>query len=400
MDKVILHCDVNSFYASVELLDYPELKDKPVAVSGSSDNRHGIILAKNEAAKRFGIVTAETTWQAMKKCPDLVLLPPNHKKYREFSIKLNKIYNMYTNLIEPFSVDESWLDVTASQKLFGNGEEIANSIRKRVKTELGLSLSIGVSFNKIFAKMGSEYKKPDATTLITRENYKSILWPLPVNQLFFVGYATSEKLKANGVLTIGDLANSRESKIKNLLGSQGLVLRSYARGEDNSSVKDFNQRDKIKSVGNGMTFRRNISGQQDISLGLSHLSNTVAVRLRKYGLKAYGVKVDIKDPKFKVISRQTQLDNATNLAEEIRNTAMQIIQKYWDTEAEIRLLTVTAINLVDEKERRQLSIFDNIEKSIEKSESLERTMDAIRNKFGDESIDFANIIRNDIGIDY
>ena len=203
MDKVILHCDVNSFYASVELLDYPELKDKPVAVSGSSDNRHGIILAKNEAAKRFGIVTAETTWQAMKKCPDLVLLPPNHKKYREFSIKLNKIYNMYTNLIEPFSVDESWLDVTASQKLFGNGEEIANSIRKRVKTELGLSLSIGVSFNKIFAKMGSEYKKPDATTLITRENCKSILWPLPVNQLFFVGYATSEKLKANGVLTIG-----------------------------------------------------------------------------------------------------------------------------------------------------------------------------------------------------
>lgn len=400
MDKVILHCDVNSFYASVELLDYPELKDKPVAVSGSSDNRHGIILAKNEAAKRFGIVTAETTWQAMKKCPDLALLPPNHKKYREFSIKLNKIYNMYTNLIEPFSVDESWLDVTASQKLFGNGEEIANSIRKRVKTELGLSLSIGVSFNKIFAKMGSEYKKPDATTLITRENYKSILWPLPVNQLFFVGYATSEKLKANGVLTIGDLANSRESKIKNLLGSQGLVLRSYARGEDNSSVKDFNQRDKIKSVGNGMTFRRNISGQQDISLGLSHLSSTVAVRLRKYGLKAYGVKVDIKDPKFKVISRQTQLDNATNLAEEIRNTAMQIIQKYWDTEAEIRLLTVTAINLVDEKESRQLSIFDNIEKSIEKSESLERTMDAIRNKFGDESIDFANIIGNDIGIDY
>lgn len=400
MDKVILHCDVNSFYASVELLDYPELKDKPVAVSGSSDNRHGIILAKNEAAKRFGIVTAETTWQAMKKCPDLVLLPPHQKKYREFSIKLNKIYNMYTNLIEPFSVDESWLDVTASQKLFGNGEEIANSIRKRVKTELGLSLSIGVSFNKIFAKMGSEYKKPDATTLITRENYKSILWPLPVNQLFFVGYATSEKLKANGVLTIGDLANSRESKIKNLLGSQGLVLRSYARGEDNSSVKDFNQRDKIKSVGNGMTFRRNISGKQDISLGLSYLSNTVAVRLRKYGLKAYGVKVDIKDPKFKVISRQTQLDNATNLAEEIRNTAMQIIQKYWDTEAEIRLLTVTAINLVDEKESRQLSIFDNVEKSIEKSESLERTMDAIRNKFGDESIDFANIIGNDIGIDY
>ncbi|MDY2959926.1 MAG: DNA polymerase IV [Hornefia sp.] len=400
MDKVILHCDVNSFYASVELLEHPDLADKPVAVSGSSDNRHGIILAKNEAAKRYGIVTAETIWQATKKCPGLVLLPPHHRKYREFSVKLNKIYHQYTNLIEPFSVDESWLDVTASRKLFGSGEDIANTIRERVRHELGLSLSIGVSFNKIFAKMGSEYRKPDATTVITRENYKRLLWPLSVNQLFFVGYATSEKLKSCGIMTIGDLANSNEMKIKELLGNQGLVLRSYARGEDNSAVKDFDQRDKIKSVGNGMTFRRNISSREDISIGLSHLAGTVAGRLRKYGLKAYGVKVDIKDPNFKVISRQTQLDTATNLAEEIRKTALDIVKKYRSEGSEIRLLTVTAINLVDEKESEQLSIFDNFGKSRRKSESLERTMDEIKNKFGNEAIDYANIIGNDIGIDY
>lgn len=195
MDRVILHCDVNSFYASVELLEKPELLDKPVAVSGNPDNRHGIVLAKNEAAKRFGIVTAETVWQAKKKCPELVFLSPHHDKYRQFCEKLNAIYNQYTNLVEPFSVDESWLDVTASRKLFGDGKTIADTLRKRVKEELGLSLSIGVSYNKIFAKMGSEYKKPDATTVISAENYRRLLWPLPVSEMFFVGFATAEKLK-------------------------------------------------------------------------------------------------------------------------------------------------------------------------------------------------------------
>ena len=181
MDRVILHCDVNSFYASVELLGRPDLRDKPVAVSGNPDDRHGIVLAKNEAAKRFGVITAETVWQAKKKCPGLVFLPPHHDKYRDFCSKLNKIYNQYTNLVEPFSVDESWLDVTASRRLFGDGKQIADALRNRVKKELGLSLSVGVSYNKIFAKMGSEYKKPDATTLINRENYRDLLWPLPVN---------------------------------------------------------------------------------------------------------------------------------------------------------------------------------------------------------------------------
>ena len=205
-DRVILHCDMNGFFASVELLSHPELRDRPMAVCGSPDKRHGIILAKNEPAKKAGVVTAETVWQALKKCPDLQFVPPHMSKYKHYSRLINEIYQRFTDMVEPFSIDESWLDVTASQSLFGSGREIADTIRETVKKELGLTLSAGVSFNKIFAKMGSEYKKPDATTLITRENYKDILWPLPARDMFFVGKATAQKLAAAGISTIGDIA--------------------------------------------------------------------------------------------------------------------------------------------------------------------------------------------------
>jgi len=399
MDRVILHCDMNSFFASVELLEHPELRDVPVAVSGSPDSRHGIILAKNEAAKKYGVVTAETIWQALKKCPDLSFLPPHHEKYREFSHKINKIYLDYTDMVEPFSVDESWLDVTASQKLFGSGREIADKIRNRVREELGLTLSAGVSYNKIFAKMGSEYKKPDATTVISRENYRELLWSMPVGEMFFVGWATAEKLRAMNIDTIGALAMADSMALEKLLGKQGPVLRAYARGEDESPVCLYDQRDKIKSVGNGFTFSRNLKGEDDIMTALVSLSDTVAGRLRKYQLKAYGVKVDIKDPSFKTISRQKQLELPTNLADEIRKNAMDIIRSSWRIQDPIRLLTVTAINLVDETESEQLSFFTNIDGGRERSESIERTMDAIRSKFGDSSISFGQIIGNDIGID-
>jgi DNA polymerase-4 len=399
MDRVILHCDMNSFFASVELLDHPELRQVPVAVSGSPDSRHGIILAKNEAAKKYGVVTAETIWQALKKCPDLRFLPPHHEKYREFSQKINKIYLEYTDMEEPFSVDESWLDVTASQKLFGSGPEIADKIRQRVHQELGLTLSAGVSYNKIFAKMGSDYKKPDATTVISRENYRDILWPLPVGEMFFVGWATAEKLRSVEIDTIGALARADADALEKLLGKQGPVLRAYARGEDESPVCLYDQRDKIKSVGNGFTFSRNLRGEDDIMTALVSLSDTVAGRLRKYQLKAYGVKVDIKDPAFKTISRQKQLELPTNLADEIRKNAMDIIRSSWRLQDPIRLLTVTAINLVDETESEQLSFFTNIDGGREKSESIERTMDAIRSKFGDSSISYGQILGNDIGID-
>ena len=398
-NRVILHCDMNGFFASVELLDYPELRDKPMAVCGDPESRHGIILAKNEIAKRYGIVTAETLWQARKKCPDLQTVPPHHKKYQHYSRLINEIYLQYTDMVEPFSVDESWLDVTASQKLFGNGKQIADKIRHQVKKELGLTLSAGVSFNKIFAKMGSDYKKPDATTVITQENYKNILWPLDIRNLFFVGKATADKLQGIGIHTIGQLAESDRHTVTALLGKQGNIIHDYANGLDQTPVSRFDEREDVKSIGNGSTFRRNLEGIQDIRTAVIALSDTVAVRLRQKKKKAFGVKVDIKDPSLKVISRQQQLDNPTNLAENIADTAVSIIEKSWNLRHPIRMLTVTAINLCPEDQAQQLSLFSSENFQNETGEKMERTMDDIRKKFGRNAITFGRIIKNDIGLE-
>lgn len=399
MDRVILHCDMNGFFASVELLDYPHLKDKPMAVCGNPDNRHGIILAKNEIAKAYGVVTAETLWQARKKCPDLQVVPPHHSKYKHYSKLINDIYLRYTDMVEPFSVDESWLDVTGSQKLFGSGKEIADELRQVVKEELGLTLSAGVSFNKIFAKMGSDYKKPDATTVITRDNYKELLWPLDIRAMFFVGKVTADKLLHLGIKTIGELAKADKASLISLLGKQGGVIHDYANGLDMTPVSRFDERERIKSVGNGTTFRRNLVGEEDIRTGVTALSDTVASRLRKYQMKAFGVKVDIKDPQFKVISRQVQLDNPTNLTEVIASTAMDIIKKHWRMRDPIRLITVTAINLCDENQAQQMSLFADENINTDKEERAERAMDDIRQRFGDNAISFGSIIKNDIGVE-
>ena len=399
VNRVILHCDMNGFYASVELLDHPELRDKPMAVCGDPQSRHGIILAKNEIAKRYGIVTAETLWQARKKCPDLQTVPPHHQKYQHYSRLINDIYLQYTDMVEPFSVDESWLDVTASQKLFGSGRQIADTIRRRVKKELGLTLSAGVSFNKIFAKMGSDYKKPDATTVITLENYKELLWPLDIRDLFFVGKATADKLQGIGIHTIGQLAEADRQTVAALLGKQGGVIHDYANGLDQTPVSRFDEREEIKSVGNGSTFRRNLEGIQDVRTAVIALADTVAVRLRKKKKKAFGVKVDIKDPSLKVISRQQQLDNPTNLAETIADTAVSIIEKSWNLRHPIRMLTVTAINLCPEDQAQQLSLFSSENVQTETGERMERTMDDIREKFGRNAITFGRILKNDIGLE-
>lgn len=400
MDRCILHCDMNGFFASVELLDYPHLKNKPMAVCGNPENRHGIILAKNEIAKRYGVVTAETLWQARKKCPDLQVVPPHHEKYSHYSKLINEIYLRFTDMVEPFSVDESWLDVTASQNLFGTGHQIADTIRETVKRELGLTLSVGVSYNKIFAKMGSDYKKPDATTEITRTNYKDILWPLDVGEMFFVGNATAARLHQCGIKTIGELALSDKKMISSLLGKHGEVIHDYANGLDSTPVLRFNEREKIKSVGNGTTFRRNLVGKDDIRIAVMGLSDTVATRLRKHKMKAFGVKVDIKNTSLKTISRQQQLDNPSNLAETIADTAIAIIHKSWKMNEPIRMLTITAINLCDENQAEQLSLFADQNISTEKNEKVERTMDDIRKKFGTSAISFGSVINNDIGLDF
>lgn len=398
---------MNSFFASVELLDHPELRDRPVAVCGDPERRHGIILAKNDHAKKYGVVTAETIWQAMNKCPDLYLLPPHYEKYEHYFRLINKIYEEYTDQVEPFSIDESWLDVTASETLFGSGKKIANEIRARVKKEFGLTLSAGVSFNKIFAKMGSEYKKPDATTLITKENFKELLWPLPVGEMFMVGFASADKLGSIGIRSIGDLATADDITLTRLLGKQGPVLKAYANGLDDSPVATSDAKHKIKSVGNGSTFPRNLESENDILTALTALADTVAGRLRSYRMMASGVKLDIRDPEFNDTSRQTKLKAPTNLAQDLKDAAFDLIKNAWRIGKPIRLITLTAINLSDEganeDSETQLSFFEDDSKERaqkEKKQSIEKAMDDIREKFGSDSIAFGQIINNDIGIDF
>lgn len=389
---------MNSFFASCELLERPDLRDVPMAVSGNPDNRHGIILAKNDPAKKYGVITAETIGQARKKCPDLVCVPPHHKKYALYSKEINKIYYRYTDMVEPFSIDESWLDVTASGKLFGTGREIADEIRQTVKKELGLTLSAGVSFNKIFAKMGSEYKKPDATTVISRDNFKDLLWPLPVGELFTCGKKTSEKLNLSGIRTIGDLARSDIKLIMALLGENGGQLHRYANGLDESPVAFAYERSRIKSLGHGITFRRNLESEEDIRTGVKALSDRVSARLRRHMMKAGGIKVEIKDPSFKVISRQTQLNSPTDISGDIYKTSLNIIRENWNLKDPIRLITVTAINLKDDSEPLQLDFFSAQDPHREKNQKIDKTLDAIRSRYGDSSITFGNIIGNDLGI--
>lgn len=391
MDRVILHCDLNSFYASVELLRYPELRKLPVAVCGDPSSRHGVILAKNDPAKRFGVQTAETIWQAKKKCPELILLPPHHGLYREYSHKVNAVYDEYTDLVEPFGIDESWLDVTHTLHLFGgDARALADTLRQRVRRELGLTLSVGVSFNKVFAKLGSDYKKPDATTVISRENWKGIVWPLPVDAMLYVGGAARKLLGQYGVTTIGELAACRREMLEDLMGKLGGQLHSCANGLDRNPVHSRHQPEPVKSVGNGTTFPKNLTTKAQVAVGINLLSDSVASRLRRAGFYAGGVHVTVRDPEFRDRSRQRQLDAPTHLIRDISAAAQELVGELWKPPSPIRALTVTAINLTPEAETyEQTDLFTAGEApDRQRRERLEAAMDGIRQKYGSGSIAF------------
>ena len=389
MDRVIFHCDLNSFYASVELLSHPELRHLPVAVCGDPDSRHGIILAKNEPAKMFGVKTAETIWQARKKCPDLVLLSAHHGKYREFSKKVNGLYQEFTDLVEPFGIDESWLDVTGTLHLFGGDPKaLADRLRGEVLSRFGLTISVGVSFNKVFAKLGSDYKKPDATTVISRENFRAMVWPLPVTDLLYVGRAAGRAFEKFGIRTIGDLAAFDRESLFTLLSKNGAQLHDFANGLDPSPVAPANQHTPPKSVGNGYTFPRNLQGREEIRAGISQLSDQVARRLRKCGMKCQGVSLAIRDPAFRDLSRQQRLEVPTDLGRELSQAAMALAESCWNMDCPVRALTVTAIYLVAADEAgAQLNLFAGEEEQRrEKLQKLEGAMDAIRARFGPGAI--------------
>ncbi|MCE5235744.1 MAG: DNA polymerase IV [Clostridiaceae bacterium] len=395
MDRVILHCDCNGYYASVECISRPELWDVPMAVCGDPKNRCGVILAKNELAKGYGVVTAETVWQALKKCPSLALVAPHHDKYREYSKRINAIYEQYTDQVEAFSVDESWLDVTGSLHLFGTGKEIADTLRKRVREEIGLTISVGVSFNKTFAKLGSDYKKPDATTVIARESFKDILWPLPARSMLYVGKAAEATLLKNGILTIGDIARVGRERMLALLGRMGETIWEYASGLDLEPVKHAGEEDIAKSIGCGITFSRDLLGPNDIRAGLTMLCDAVGTRLRRHGLYCATVQVHIKNPALHTISRQKRLDANTNSTKELLDAAFTLMRASWNMHAPIRMLTVTAANLTADC-ASQMSLFDCGGEARQKSGRLDSAVDAIRARFGTEAISYGNTFAQDI----
>ena len=388
MDRVILHCDCNSFFASVESVLDPSLKNVPMAVSGSTDDRHGIILAKNEMAKAYGIVTAETVYSAKRKCPSLITVHPHYEEYTRFSRAVNAIYAEYTDLVEPFGIDESWLDVTASRRLFGSGEDIASEIRRRVREELGITVSVGVSFNKVFAKLGSDYKKPDASTVISRENFKEIVYPLPASDLLFVGKETALVLKTLGIRTIGELAEFDEETLIKKLGKMGRMLSLYARGLDESPVVPPSQAEPIKSISSGHTFKRDLLSKEECKKGIYPLAEEIGMRLRASGLRCSTVSITVKDSSFVSVGRQRGISPSSDIGSEIAEVAYSLLLECYRPGNPIRSITVGVSGLLDaDLEMEQLDIFGSTnDEARVKSRKKEQTVDLIRNRFGSDAI--------------
>lgn len=378
-DRTILHSDCNSFYASVECLLNPKIRSYPVAVCGDVENRHGIILAKNEHAKKYKIKTGEAVWQAKQKCPDLVLVPARFEIYKKFSEQIRRIYADYTDKVEPFGLDESWLDVSGNVGM--TGLDIAREINRRVKEEIGITVSIGVSFNKIFAKFGSDYKKPDAITCITRENYKDIVWNSPAGNLLYVGTATKRKLAQLGILTIGDIANAPIELLRNRLGKWGDLIYGFANGYDSSPVSNINENSEVKSIGNSTTTWRDLKNMEDVKVVAYVLCDSVCRRMREQGFAAKTVGISIRDSELSVCNRQHSLDNYTNLTKDITQCALELFKSTWDGKNFLRSIGVSVSDFVHDNIPKQITIFQNAEKTIA-YEKLDKTLDILKKRFG------------------
>lgn len=382
-ERIILHSDLNNFYASVECLYHPEYRGKPLAVLGDPEARHGIVLAKNYEAKSRDVRTGDPKWMAEQKCPGIVFVPPHYDLYMKHSRLVRQIYSEYTDQVEPYGLDECWLDVTGSTRLFGSGEEIADKIRKRVKSELGVSVSVGVSFNKIFAKLGSDLKKPDATTVIECDRFKEVVWPLPVKELLYVGRATHNKLKRRGISTIGDLANANPESLKFWLGKMGIVLWQFANGLDTSPVSNIGAKSLIKTVGNSTTAPRDLISDEDIRIILTVLCESVSARLREYGFICRTVQLGIRDNELEWIERQGKLEIPNRTAKSIFELSFALYKKHANGRP-VRSLSVRACDL-EPVDFMQISLLPEARR-LEKQEELESVVDGLRSRFGHFSV--------------
>lgn len=384
--RTILHVDLNNFYANVECLYNPALRDKPVAVAGDPKNRHGIILAKNMPAKKLGVKTGEAIWQAKNKVSDLICVPPQYDKYLRFSRAARQIYYRFTDQVEAFGIDECWLDVSGSLNLYGTGPEIAEKIRRTMKDELGLTVSVGVSWNKIFAKFGSDYKKPDAVTCIKQDNYQDIIWKKPASELLYVGHATERKLKGIAIFTIGDLARRDPALLKLTLGKWGVILSDFARGLDSSPVRVIDERSAVKSIGNGVTTPRDITNADDAKIVYICLAESVAARLRENALKCTGVEITLRDNSLYTVTRQMQLPYPTCYAEDILKAALQLLYRNYDfyRNKHLRSIGLRGINLVTAETGYQLDMF--APDTTDKKDKLAKAVDQLRRRFGHDAV--------------
>jgi len=391
-ERVILHSDMNSFYASVEAMLDPSLKGKAVAVCGATEERHGIVLAKSELAKKAGVKTGMVNWEAKQRCPGLILVPPQYDQYVKYSRLAHEIYYRYTDLVEPFGMDECWLDVTGSGT-YGTGMEIAEKIRTACREELGLTVSIGVSFNKIFAKLGSDMKKPDAITEITRADSKEKVWPLAASELIYVGRATEKKLAGYGVHTVGELAAIPPDILQGWFGINGLKLWAYANGADKSRVmhKDFVS--PMKSIGHGITCTADLDDEEEVSRVLLELSQDVGHRLRIHDLCAQGVQIYVRGNDLHGFQFQCKLPFRTQLPSEIAAAGFRLFQERYRWGTKVRAVCIRAIDLVPKSEVEQLNMFVDTARR-DRRERLEDAIESLRDRYGKRAITYAALLGN------
>lgn len=379
--RTVLHCDCNSFYASVEIARRPELRGKPVAVCGDPALRHGIVLAKSQEAKACGVTTGEVIWQARQKCPNLILVPANHQLYLENSLMFREICLRFTPQVEPFGWDECWLDVTGCS---AGGEEIATRIRKAVRDELQITVSVGVSFNKVFAKLASDIRKPDATTVISRDNFHEKIWPLPVGALLFIGRSTQASLRSIGVYTIGDLAQSSEETLRDIFGKNGSMIRRFAAGEDDAPVIYPGEQEDIKSISNSTTTSQDLCSEEEARPVLLQLCESVATRLRKHHAACATVSISMRDCSLNTFSRQTHLLCPTDSSRDIAAAATALMQKCYRWEKPVRSVGVAGTELISTDKDRQLSLFSLPGKA--KTNQLNAALDKLRGRYGNDAV--------------
>lgn len=391
MERIILHSDLNNFYASVECMKKPELKAFPVAVCGDEEKRHGIVLAKNEKAKLFGVTTGETIWQARLKCPNLVIVQPNYRDYTYFSKRASEIYYRYTDKVEPFGLDECWLDVTGSTSLFGSGEEIAHKIRTSIKNELGLTVSVGVSFNKIFAKLASDMKKPDAVTVLSKDDFREKIWNLPASDMLGVGRKTYMKLTSCGIYTIGQIAKRPPEFFKYKLGKCGLDIWLAANGLDESEVLERGDDGLDKSCGHGMTTPQDLLEDHEVWRVMLELSQDIGHRLSVSQKRASGISIAIRDNRFITKQWQTKLSLSTGSPSIIAKEAFSLFKANYAWKYPIRAVTVRAIDLISVNTPEQIGLFDDTD-SVLKTENLDKTVESIRRRFGKGAICNATLL--------